>query len=53
MKIDTDRCYLLVSTNNTVKKGKVHFDMANSKSEKLLRIKFDYKLLLYNSIITF
>ena len=44
MKINADKCHLLVSTNNTVKIKIGSFDITNSKSEKLLRVKFDHKL---------
>ena len=35
---------MLVSTNNNVKLKIVNFDITNSKTEKLLRVKFDHKL---------
>ena len=44
MKINTDKCHLLVTTNNTVKIKIGNFDITNSKSEKLLGVKFDHKL---------
>ena len=44
MKINTDKCHLLVSTNNTVKMKIGNFDITNSKSEKLIGVKFDHKL---------
>ena len=44
MKINADKCHLSVSTNNTVKTKIGNFDITNSKSEKLLRVKFDHKL---------
>ena len=44
MRINADKCNLLVSTNNTVKIKIGHFDITNSKSEKLLGVKFDHKL---------
>ena len=44
MKINVGKCYLLVSTNNTVKIKIGNFDITNSKSEKLLGVKFDRKL---------
>ena len=44
MKINADKCHLLVSTNNTVKIKIGNFDIINSKSEKLLGVKFDHKL---------
>ena len=44
MKINADKCHLLVSTNNTVKIKIANFDITNSKSEKLLGVKFDHKL---------
>ena len=44
MRINADKCHLLVSTNNTAKIKIGNFDITNSKSEKLLGVKFDYKL---------
>ena len=44
MKINADKCHLLVSTNNTVKIKIENFDITSSKSEKLLGVKFDNKL---------
>ena len=44
MRINASKCHLLVSTNNTVKIKIRNFDITNSKSEKLLGIKFDHKL---------
>ena len=44
MRINADKCHLLVSTNNTVKMNIGNFDIANSKSEKLLGVKFDHIL---------
>ena len=44
MRINADKCHLLVSTNNTVKIKIGNFDITNSKSEKLLGVKFDHKL---------
>ena len=44
MKINTEKCHLLVSINNTVKIKMGNFDITNSKSEKLLGVKFDQKL---------
>ena len=44
MKINADKSHLLVSTNSTVKMKIGNFDMTNSKSEKLLRVKFDHEL---------
>ena len=44
MKINADICHLLVRTNNTVKIKKENFDIANSKIEKLLGVKFNHKL---------
>ena len=43
MRINADKCHLLVSTNNTVKIKIGNFDITNSKSEKLLGVKFDHK----------
>ena len=45
MKINADKCYLLISINNTVKIKIGDFDITNSNSEKLLGTKFDHKLL--------
>ena len=42
MRINADKCHLLVSTNNTVKIKIRNFDITNSKSEKLLGVKFDH-----------
>ena len=44
MRINADKCHLLVSTNNTVKIKIRNFDITNSKSEKVLGVKFDHKL---------
>ena len=44
MKINADECHLLVSTYNTVKIKIENFDITNSKSEKLLGVKFEHKL---------
>ena len=44
MKINADICHLLVITNNTVTIKIGNFDITNSKSEKLLGLKFDHKL---------
>ena len=44
MKINADKCHLLVSTNNTVKIRIGNFGITNSESEKLLGVKFDHKL---------
>ena len=44
MKSSDEKCHLLVSTNNTVKIKIGNFDITNSKSEKLLGVKFDHKL---------
>ena len=51
MKINTDRCHLLVSTNNTVKIKTRNFDITNSKSEKLIGVKFDHKLSFDDPIL--
>ena len=45
MKINADKCHFLVSTNNTFKIEIGNFYITNSKSKKLLRVKFDHKLL--------
>ena len=44
MKINADKCDLLVTTSNTVKIKKGNFEITNSKIEKLLGVKFDHKL---------
>ena len=44
IKIDAYKCHLLVSTSNTVKMKIGSFDISNSKSKKLLGVKFDHKL---------
>ena len=44
------KCHLLVSTNNTIKIKTGNFDINNSKHEKLLAVKFDYKLSLDDHI---
>ena len=44
MRINADKCHLLVSTNITVKIKIGNFDINNSKSEKLLGVTFDHKL---------
>ena len=44
MKINADKCHLLVSTDNTVKIKIGNFDITNSKSEKATGVKFDHKL---------
>ena len=44
MKINADKCNLLVSTNNTVKIKIGNFDITYNKIEKLLGVKFDHKL---------
>ena len=44
MKINVDKCHLLVSTNNTAKIKIGNIDITNSKSEKLLGVKLDHKL---------
>ena len=43
-KINADKCHLLVGTNNTVEIKTGNFDITDSKSEKLIRVKFDHKL---------
>ena len=50
MKINADNCHVLVSPNNTVKIKIGNFDITNSKSEKLLGVKFDHKLSLDDHI---
>ena len=44
MKINVDKCHMLVSKNNTIKIKIGNFDITNSKSEKLLEVKFDHQL---------
>ena len=44
VRINADKYHLLVSTNNTVKINIGNFEITNSKSEKLLGVKFDHKL---------
>ena len=44
MKINADKCHLLVTTNNTVKIKTGNFDITNSKNKKLLGVEFDHKL---------
>ena len=44
MKINADKCHLLVSTNDTVKIKIGNFSKTNSKSDKVLGDKFDHKL---------
>ena len=41
---NADKCHLLVTANNTVKIKLRNFDITNSKSEKLLGVKFEHKL---------
>ena len=50
MRINADKCHLLISTNNTVKIKIGNFDITNIKSEKLLGVKFDHKLSLDDHI---
>ena len=50
MKINADKCHLLVKTNDTVKIKIGNFDITNGKSEKLLGVKLAINFL---SIITF
>ena len=59
MKININKCPFLAITNNTVKIKIGNFDITNSKSEKLLGVKFDHKLSfddhiseLCNSLLT-
>ena len=44
IKINADKCHLLVGTNNTVKIKIGNFDITDSKSQKLLGVEFDHKL---------
>ena len=44
MKINVDKCHMLVSKYNTIKIKIWNFDITNSKSEKLLEVKFDHQL---------
>ena len=50
MKLNTDKCHLLMNTQdqNFLKLG--NFDIKNSFSEKLLGITFDWKLKFSNHI---
>ena len=50
MRINADKCHLLVSTNNADKIKIGNFDITNSKSKKLLGVKFDHKLSFDNHI---
>ena len=50
MKINPDKCHLLVSANNTGKIKIGNFDITNSKSEKLFGVRFDHKLSLDDHI---
>ena len=44
MKNNADKCHLLVSTNNAINIKIGNIDLTNSTCEKLLGVKFDYKL---------
>ena len=44
MRINAEKYHLLISPNNTVKIKIENFDITNSKSEKVLGVKFDHKL---------
>ena len=44
MKSNADKCHLLVSTNNAINIKIGDIDINNSTCEKLLGVKFDYKL---------
>ena len=44
MKSNADKCHLLISTSNTVNIKIGNVDITNSACEKLLGVKFDYKL---------
>ena len=44
MKLNVEKCHLLVGTNNTFKIKIGNFGITNNKIEKLLGVKFDYKL---------
>ena len=50
MRINADKCHLLVRTNNTVKIKIGNFVITNSKSERLLEVKFDHKLSIDDHI---
>ena len=50
MKTNTEKCHLLVSTNNTVKMKIGNLYITSGKSEKLLGVKFDHKLSFDNHI---
>ena len=43
VKINTEKCHLLVSTKNTVKIKTGNFGITNGKSKKLIGVKFDHK----------
>ena len=47
MKISADKWHLLVSRNDTVKIKARSFNITNSKSEKLLGVKFDHRLSFF------
>ena len=44
MKSNADKCHLLFSTNNAINIKIGNIDINNSTCEKLLGVKFDYKL---------
>ena len=44
MRINAEKYHLLFSTNNTIKIKIGNYDITNSKSKKLLGVKFDHKL---------
>ena len=53
MKLNADKCHLLVTrdTDVTVKIGE--FDVTNSREEKLLGVKIDRKLYFQNMFFSF
>ena len=50
MKINADKCHLLVGINNTVKIKIGNFDITSSASEALLGVNFDHELSFDNQI---
>ena len=50
MKSNADKCHLLVNTNNAINIKIGNIDINNSTCEKLLGVKFDYKLTFDDQI---
>ena len=50
MKVNADKCHLLVNTNSTVSVNIEEFAVNNSNEEKLLGIKTDTKLSFENHV---